>query len=85
MLLAVAEHRAVVVSKSISTLCSRPDHSAESSGRPFDRAVAGAALERLTVALDDYDLSSASGAMADLSRQVFCRGRRRISADFGTR
>jgi hypothetical protein len=29
--------------------------------------VAGAALERLTVALDDYDLSSASGAMADLS------------------
>jgi signal transduction histidine kinase/CheY-like chemotaxis protein/HPt (histidine-containing phosphotransfer) domain-containing protein len=67
VLLAVVEHRAVVVSKSISTLRSRPDHSAESPGRPFDRAVAGAALERLTVALDDYDLSSASGAMADLS------------------
>ena len=38
----------------------------DTAGRPFDRAVAGAALDRLTVALDDYDVSSASGALADL-------------------
>jgi two-component system sensor histidine kinase/response regulator len=66
-LLSVVEERAAVVSNSIATLRSRSDHGAESPGRPFDRAVAGAALERLTVALDGYDLSSASGAMADLS------------------
>jgi signal transduction histidine kinase/CheY-like chemotaxis protein/HPt (histidine-containing phosphotransfer) domain-containing protein len=66
-LLAAVEDRAAVVSNSIATLHSGTDHSAKSLDRPFDRAVAGAALERLTVALDAYDLSSASGAMADLS------------------
>jgi hypothetical protein len=39
---------------------------AGASDRPFDRAVAGAALERLAAALVDYDLSSANGALADL-------------------
>ncbi len=33
----------------------------------FDPRAAGAALERLTMALDDYDLSAAGGALTDLS------------------
>ena len=38
------------------------------AGRPFDPAGAGAALDRLTIALDNYDVTSASGAVADLGR-----------------
>ena len=63
-LLATVEERAAVVFASIETL--RPPANAEPRppARPFDRAVAGAALDRLTVALDNYDLTSASGALA---------------------
>ena len=38
-----------------------------SAGRTFDRAVASAALDRLTPALDNYDVTSANGALADLN------------------
>jgi two-component system, sensor histidine kinase and response regulator len=65
-LLAVVEERAAVVFTSIETLRPSADREADTADRPFDRAVAGAALDRLTHALDDYDVSSASGALADL-------------------
>jgi len=65
-LLATVEERAAVVFASIETL--RPPANAEPdpAARPYDRAVAGAALDRLTVAVDNYDLTSASGALAEL-------------------
>ncbi len=65
-LLAVVEERAAVVFRSIETLRPSANREADTADRPFDRAVAGAALDRLTVALDNYDVSSASGALADL-------------------
>jgi two-component system, sensor histidine kinase and response regulator len=65
-LLAVVEERAAVVFSSIETLRPSAQREADSAGRPFDSAVAGAALDRLTTALDNYDVSSASGALADL-------------------
>ena len=65
-LLAVVEDRAAEVFKWTETLRPSANREADSAGRTFDRAVAGAALDRLSVALDNYDVSSASGALADL-------------------
>jgi signal transduction histidine kinase/CheY-like chemotaxis protein/HPt (histidine-containing phosphotransfer) domain-containing protein len=65
-LLAVVEDRAAIVFGSIASLREPEPAAAGDSGRPFDSQFAGAALERLTVALDDFDLSSASDALADL-------------------
>jgi HPt (histidine-containing phosphotransfer) domain-containing protein len=65
-LLAVLEDKAAVVFKSIESLRAEANAAAVMADRPFDRTVAGAALERLTVALGDGDLSAASGALADL-------------------
>jgi signal transduction histidine kinase/CheY-like chemotaxis protein/HPt (histidine-containing phosphotransfer) domain-containing protein len=65
-LLAAVEDRAAVVSGSIATLRPAAGYAADPPDRPFDRARADASLERLKSALDDYDLSSASGALADL-------------------
>ncbi len=65
-LLAVVEDRAAIVSRSIESLRPPDSRVTDAPDRPFDRALAGAALERLTVALNGYDLSSASGALADL-------------------
>ena len=65
-LLALVEDRAAVVSRTIATLRPASSRVADTADRPFDSAGAGAALERLAAALDDFDLSSASGAIADL-------------------
>ena len=65
-LLAIVEERAAVVFASIETLRPSPNRDTDAAGRPFDRAVASAALDRLTTALDNFDVTSASGALADL-------------------
>ena len=65
-LLADVEDRAAVVFNSIAALGPQVPLAAGTATGSFDEAIAGAALERLTVALDGYDLSSASGALADL-------------------
>ena len=65
-LLTVVEERAAIVARSVETLRPPAERQADNSGRPFDRAAAGAALDRLTTALDNYDASSASGALAEL-------------------
>jgi two-component system, sensor histidine kinase and response regulator len=65
-LAADVEDCAAVVSRSIASLRPEPSRTLSASGEQFDRAAAGAALERLTMALEAYDLSSASGALTDL-------------------
>ena len=65
-LLADVDDRAAVVLRSVAALRAPEYVVAGTERRAVDRAVAGAAFERLTVALDNYDLSSASGALADL-------------------
>ena len=65
-LLTVVEERAAIVARSIETLRPPADRPSDSPERPFDRAAAGAALDRLTAALDNYDASSANGALAEL-------------------
>ena len=65
-LLAVVEERAAVVLTSIEALRPPADRESGTADRPFDRAAAGAALDRLAIALDNYDVSSASAALADL-------------------
>jgi two-component system, sensor histidine kinase and response regulator len=67
-LLADIEDHAAVVSRSIATLRPEEQRGADTPTRSFDRAAAGAALERLSAALDNFDLSSASGALADLGK-----------------
>jgi two-component system sensor histidine kinase/response regulator len=67
VLLADVEERAAVVFRSIDSLRSEARPVVDTVRHAFDRATARAALERLAVALDDYDLSSASGALADLA------------------
>ena len=69
-LLAAVEACAATVFRSIEALQERAQSTVAATldGRPFDSALAGAALERLTEALDDFDLSSAGGALADLER-----------------
>lgn len=66
-LLAVVETRAAVVFTSIARLRPQASFEGETATGPFDSSIAGAALERLTVALDGYDLSSTSVALADLA------------------
>ncbi|HXI29139.1 MAG TPA: hypothetical protein VNG89_11960, partial [Vicinamibacterales bacterium] len=63
---ASVEHHAAIVFGSIEALRPPAERTPEPAAGPFDRAAAGAALERLTAALHDYDLSSASDALADL-------------------
>ena len=68
-LLAVVEERATVVFRSIETLRPPADRDADVAAvSPFDPAAAGAALDRLAVALDNYDVSGASGALAELGK-----------------
>jgi len=65
-LLATVEAQADVVFRSIETLRPKPLPHGTATTRPLDRVLASAALERLALALDDYDLSSANGALVDL-------------------
>jgi signal transduction histidine kinase/CheY-like chemotaxis protein/HPt (histidine-containing phosphotransfer) domain-containing protein len=65
-LFAAVDEQATVVLRSIETLRPATTRAAERSGLAFDRAAAGAALDRLAAALDSYDMSSATGALADL-------------------
>jgi len=65
-LLAAVEECAAVVLASIATLRPSDQREAVNAARPFDRAAAGAALDRLTTALDDYDATSAGEALTDL-------------------
>ena len=65
-LLAAVEESAAVVFASVETLRPSGDSAPVATDRSFDRAAAAAALDRLTIALDDYDVTSASGALADL-------------------
>jgi CheY-like chemotaxis protein/HPt (histidine-containing phosphotransfer) domain-containing protein len=67
-LLADVEDRAAIVFRSIRSRQPQAAPTVEASDRSFDPAEAGAALERLTAALNDYDLSAANGALADLER-----------------
>jgi two-component system sensor histidine kinase/response regulator len=66
-LLEAVEERARIVFTSIESLQEEAHAAPGASGEPFDRTGAGAALERLTVALGDGDPSAASGALADLN------------------
>ena len=65
-LLIDVEDRAAAVLRSIGALQPAAERRTPPEPRPFNRDSADAALERLTVALDGYDLSSANGALADL-------------------
>jgi two-component system, sensor histidine kinase and response regulator len=67
-LLAVVEERATVVFRSIETLRPPADRDADVALSPFDPAAAGAALDRLAAALDNYDVSGASGALVELGK-----------------
>jgi two-component system sensor histidine kinase/response regulator len=66
LLTPLQEHARVVLT-SIETLRPATVESGTTPGRPFDPASAAAALDRLARALDDYDVSSASTAVADLA------------------
>jgi signal transduction histidine kinase/CheY-like chemotaxis protein/HPt (histidine-containing phosphotransfer) domain-containing protein len=70
-LLAAVEERAAVVLRSIDALRVAPDRIVDEPAGPFDPTVAGAALEQLRTALDDYDLSSVTGALAVLGTSSF--------------
>ena len=65
-LLAAVEREASRVFASVETLRPVAVGATGGANHPIDLAKAGAALERLTAALDDYDLSAASAALADL-------------------
>jgi hypothetical protein len=65
-LLADVERCDEVVFRSIAALGRQAPRPVDAAGRSVDRAEAGAALERLTAALHEDDLSAATGAMADL-------------------
>jgi signal transduction histidine kinase/CheY-like chemotaxis protein/HPt (histidine-containing phosphotransfer) domain-containing protein len=65
-LLATVEDRAAVVFTSIETLRPASEVAIHTRRCPYDRVAAGAALERLTGALSAYDLSAATGALAEL-------------------
>ena len=66
-LLAAVEERAAIAFRSIETLRPPEPLVVNDTSRSFDPRAAGAVLERLAIALDEYDLSSANGALADLS------------------
>jgi hypothetical protein len=61
------EEQARLVFASIETLRPLPAGTAGPSAGVFDSVSAGAALDRLVRTLNDYDVSSASGALADLA------------------
>jgi signal transduction histidine kinase/DNA-binding response OmpR family regulator/HPt (histidine-containing phosphotransfer) domain-containing protein len=65
-LLSTVEEHAAVVLRSIDTLRAGTASSAAPATRPFDSAAAGSALRRLTAALADFDLSSATAAVTEL-------------------
>ena len=65
-LLADVEARAAVVFKSIETLRPPVTREAPRTTGAFDPAPAGAALDRLTAALDDCDTTSVSRALNDV-------------------
>jgi HPt (histidine-containing phosphotransfer) domain-containing protein len=65
-MLAVVEACAAVVFRSVETLRPSADRDADLAVRPFDPALARAALDRLTVALENYDTTSVNGALSDL-------------------
>jgi len=65
-LLAVVEERAAVVLRSIETLRPSADGLVARVNGPFAAASAGAALDRLMVALENSDATSASRALNDL-------------------
>ena len=67
-LLADLEARAAVVFRSVDTLRETIAPVATEPGQVLVPAAARAALERLQAALGDFDLSSASSALADLDR-----------------
>jgi HPt (histidine-containing phosphotransfer) domain-containing protein len=66
-LLSVVNEKAAVVFQSIATIRTSGPPAAAITSRPLDAGAAAAALARLAAALDDFDLSSASGALADVS------------------
>jgi two-component system sensor histidine kinase/response regulator len=65
-LFTVVDRCAVVVFRSIETLRPPSDRRADFRIGSFDRAAAGAALDRLIVALDNYDVSAVNGSLAEL-------------------
>jgi two-component system sensor histidine kinase/response regulator len=65
-LFATVNDRAAVVRRSIDTLRTDARANVAAVVRPYDSAGAGSALERLTAALADLDLSSAGAAVTDL-------------------
>jgi two-component system sensor histidine kinase/response regulator len=65
-LLTAVEAHAATVFASIERLRPAAPAAATPPAAAFDRDTAGAALARLATALDGYDLSSATGALADL-------------------
>jgi two-component system sensor histidine kinase/response regulator len=65
-LLEVVEERAAEAFRSIETLRGGSAPLSSTADPPFNRATAGAALGRLTAALDNYDASAATGALAEL-------------------
>ena len=66
-LLGDVEKQAAIVFASIAALEPADERPAAGPGQPFDPAAAGGALERLTAALKDYDLSAAGDALAQLA------------------
>jgi HPt (histidine-containing phosphotransfer) domain-containing protein len=60
------EARATTVFRSIGPLATAGATPPVDNGRPYDPGAATAALERLTTALDDSDLSSVQAALSDL-------------------
>jgi signal transduction histidine kinase/CheY-like chemotaxis protein/HPt (histidine-containing phosphotransfer) domain-containing protein len=66
-LMAAVDAQAAIVLRSIATLRPAPETPAPAPD-PFDPALARDALQRLTLALNEYDLSAAAGAVADLDR-----------------
>jgi HPt (histidine-containing phosphotransfer) domain-containing protein len=67
-LAAELERRAAVVLRSIDTFRITPTAAGTQSGQLVVPMEARPALERLQVALGDFDLSAASSALADLNR-----------------
>jgi two-component system sensor histidine kinase/response regulator len=66
-LMTAVDAQAAIVLRSIATL--RPaTETAAAAPDAFDPALARDALQRLTLALNEYDLSAAGGAVADLDR-----------------
>jgi two-component system sensor histidine kinase/response regulator len=65
-LLAAVERQAIVVFRSIEALRPSANRESGSANDAFDPVAAGGALERLVAALERYDLSAATDALAGL-------------------